>query len=338
MKTLLTFDYEVFFGENHSNENDVLFEPTKKLLTIANKHDVKLVFFIDICSLFAYEKYHQYEYVERFIRQVEEIRNFGHDIQMHFHPHWLDSIYDGVENMWLHDYKNWSYSDLVDNCDQVKADAIFDLAQNKFIEIVRKEPVAFRSGGYTIQPNEKELINTLQSHGYKCDSSVFPLRRFVSNAQYFDYINCPNLNYWRTDTTSFLNVGESGLVEVPIFALERNILLSFKYYSLKIINKFCKSKSFSKRGKGATLQPESYQSDSFSFSFDMAEMKDKKLIKLLVSDYINKYRNDDQLILNVLSHPKAMFDESLDVFEWFILYMKKKYNCHFVGFDDLEVY
>lgn len=337
-RILLTFDYELYFGKNYLTENEVLFEPTKKLLDIAKKHNIKLVFFIDICSLFAYEKYDKLKYVNTFVEQVKQIKKLGHDVQMHLHPHWIDSVYDGKNDSWKHNYKNWSYSNLIDNLEIEKANEIFALAQDKFIEIVGEKPVAFRAGGYTVQPNEKELIDNLKKYEYKYDSSVVPLRKFVSDAQYFDYMKLPLLNYWKIDDTSFLNTGKSQIYEVPMFALEKKNMILAKYVFLKIINKFSTKTKFKKRGQGATLKADISQSDSFSFSFDMALKQDKKIIKLLVKEYIKKHsKNNDEVILNILSHPKAIFDESLEVFEWFIVYMKENYDCEFVGFKDLEL-
>lgn len=337
LKLLLTFDYELYFGKNQLHEDKVLFEPTKRLLDIASKHNIKLVFFIDICSFFAYEKYQQNEYVNNFIQQVKIIKEMGHDIQMHFHSHWIDSTYSEDNKVWKHNYENWSYSNLIDTLEVETANEVFELAQEKFIDIVGKKPVAFRAGGYTVQPNEKELIGILKKHEYRYDSSVLPLRKFVSDAQYFDYMKSPLLNYWQISQNSFLEIGKSDLFEVPMFAIKKDVSITFKYAFLKILNRLSKKIVFEKRGQGATLKPDVYQSDSFSFSFDMARKQDKKVIKLLVNEYVKKHRSNDKIILNILSHPKAIFDESLEVFEWFIVYMKENYDCEFVGFEQLEL-
>lgn len=337
LNLLLTFDYELYFGRNYLHEDKVLFEPTKKLLDIASKHNIKLVFFIDICSLFAYENYQQNDYINKFTKQVKDIKEMGHDVQMHFHPHWIDSIYNEDNDEWKHEYKNWSYSSLIDNLGVVKANELFEISQKKFIDMVGKKPFAFRAGGYTVQPNEKELISILKKYEYKYDSSVVPLRKFVSNAQYFDYMKSPLLNCWQISQNSFLEIGKSDLFEIPMFALRKDISITLKYAFLKIINKLSKKTVFQKRGQGATAKPDVSQSDSFSFSFDMARKQDKKVIKLLVNEYIKKYNNQDEVVLNILSHPKAIFDESLEVFEWFVVYMKENYDCEFVGFGELKL-
>lgn len=337
LKILLTFDYELYFGKNHMCEYEVLIKPTKKLIDIARKHNIKLVFFIDICSLFAYERYNRNKYINNFIMQVKYMKEMGHDIQMHFHPHWMDSVYNESSHEWQHKYHNWSYSNMVDNLGVKKANNFFELAQAKFIDIVGKRPIAFRAGGYTIQPNEKELIDILKKYDYKYDSSVVPLRKFISSAQNFDYMKSPLANSWQIGQKCFLETGNNGIVEIPIFALKKNTFLTMKYAFLKFINKIFKKNILIKRGQGATLNEYISRSDSYSFSFDMALNQDKKNIKLLVDEYIKKYGcgDGDKVILNILSHPKALFDESLEVLEWFIVYMNKNYDCSFVGFEEL---
>ncbi|OOF20697.1 hypothetical protein BZJ19_16960, partial [Salinivibrio proteolyticus] len=188
MNILLTFDYEVFFGENFYSEEEVLFRPTEKLLAIAKKHNAKLVFFIDICSIVAYEKFGRMEYVNNFQKQIYKILELGHDVQMHFHPHWFDSIYNMSSNSWHHNYKNWSYSNLIDNYGLTKANEMFGLAQRKFIDLVGSKPLSFRAGGYTTQPHEEALISLLKRFDYKYDSSITPLKMFHSSAQWFDYM------------------------------------------------------------------------------------------------------------------------------------------------------
>jgi len=38
-----------------------------------------------------------------------------------------------------------------------------------------------------------------------------------------------------------------------------------------------------------------------------------------------------------ISHPKAMFDKSFKIMDWYIKFMKKEYDADFIGFDDMGV-
>lgn len=335
LKILLTFDYELYFLNNNVSESKVLFEPTKKLLELAKRKKVKLIFFIDIVSIIAYKNNNQNKYINNFKEQINIIKELGHDIQMHFHPHWRDSIYNKTTEKWNHKYDNWSYSNLIDNFGVIKANEIFKEAHDLFIEVVGDKPLAFRAGGYTIQPNQTELINILTKLDYKYDSSVVPYKRFISSAQIFDFLKCEDLNYWNIDQESFLRKGKLKLFEIPMLSIKKNIINIPKYAIIKLINKFITNPKFLKRGKGATAKAKEDNNNSLSFSFDMTSNKDKKVIEFVTKTYIQKFKNNDIIYLNILSHPKAIFNESLNVMEWYIDYMNKKYNCEFIGFDNL---
>jgi len=268
IKILLTFDYELYFGNNFLAEEEILFKPTDKILEIAKINDIKLVFFIDIMSIFAYKKYNQFEYIKNFKNQVKKISELGHNVEFHFHPHWIDSKYEN--NKWEHKFQNWSYSNLIDNFGKVKADEIFDDTYNLFVDIAGKKPTCFRAGGYTVQPYEKELIKLLKKYDFKYDSSIVPYKRFISDAQIFDFLECEDLNFWQISSDSFLKQGNDNIFEFPIISLKKDLSTLSKYAILKVINKMSNEKfNFKKRGRGATLKPKEYKNNSLSFGFDM---------------------------------------------------------------------
>jgi len=334
IKTFLTFDYELYFGNNYVSEEKVLFEPTNKILKIAKDLNIKLVFFIDIMSVLAYKKYNQSDYVEQFTSQVKDMISLGHNVEFHFHPHWIDSVYENGK--WQHKFENWSHSNLIDNLGKQKADSLFDKAYNLFIDMVGKQPICFRAGGYTVQPYEKELIKLLRKYDFKYDSSITPYKKFISDAQVFDFLECEEFNFWEINNNTFLKQGNNSIVEFPILSVKKDFDILIKYAILKLINKLDIEKGdFIKRGKGATLQPKEYKNHAILCSFDMILNKDKKIMKFIIKEYIKKFKQNDIVYLNILSHPKAIFKESLEVMEWYIDYMNSKYNNIFIGFDDI---
>jgi len=337
LKTLLTFDYELYFGENYYSEDIVLFNPTDKLLEVLKKNNTKAIFFIDICSIYAYKKYKKYDYIEKFINQMVKIKKYGHEIEMHFHPHWINSKYDNSKQEWIFDHKNYSYSNLIDNLGEKKANYFFLEVHSLFIDIIGYPPTAFRAGGYTIQPYEKDLISLLKKLNYKIDSSVTPYKKYISKAQFFDFLDCEELNIWFISNNSFLKQGKIDFLEMPISSVKKSFINLIPYALLKLINKTIPNKIFNRRGIGASLELIEYKNDALTIAFDMSSQKDKKIIKYITSLYINKFKRNNTIYLNILSHPKAIFDESLDVMEWYINYMKENYDCEFIGFDELEI-
>ena len=56
MDIFLTFDYELYFGKQSGTAVKCILEPTNRLIEIAEKHSVKMNFFIDCGYLIALKK------------------------------------------------------------------------------------------------------------------------------------------------------------------------------------------------------------------------------------------------------------------------------------------
>ncbi len=48
MNIFLTYDYELFFGEESGSVDKCMIEPTNELLKIAKEFNIKMTFFVDI--------------------------------------------------------------------------------------------------------------------------------------------------------------------------------------------------------------------------------------------------------------------------------------------------
>ena len=119
---LLTFDYELFLSESGSPDLS-LFQPTRRLISLFKKYQVKAVFFIDIlCYYRMLEIEAEKDNREKFAAQVQELLINGHSVELHLHPHWLDAVYkNGI----------WDLSDLsrykLNSLSQKEVDELFDL-------------------------------------------------------------------------------------------------------------------------------------------------------------------------------------------------------------------
>src|ERR1700741_2151288 len=110
---LLTFDYEIFFGENFFSDEEVLLIPSEKMVVQVNR-PIKLVFFVDIAYLQILEKQRS-DLFKKFIDQLQAAKQAGHELQFHYHPHWYDSHWSVEEGKWIFDLTNFSYSLQVKN-------------------------------------------------------------------------------------------------------------------------------------------------------------------------------------------------------------------------------
>lgn len=85
----ITFDYELFMGENYTDERQVLIEPTDRICSRLSDAGVSGVFFADICSAMQYRKMGENEFPAMMDEQLRMLAASGHDVQLHIHPHWL---------------------------------------------------------------------------------------------------------------------------------------------------------------------------------------------------------------------------------------------------------
>ena len=147
MKSLLTLDYELFFGSIVGTPQASIIDASNKLLTVLNEFNAKAVFFVDATYLLRLKEYAgssselscDYDDVVSHIKYLE---GEGHQIQLHIHPHWLDSFHDTVTwNIVADRYRlaDWSKAEAA----QIISDSITEL--NSHLE---NKVFAFRAGGW----------------------------------------------------------------------------------------------------------------------------------------------------------------------------------------------
>lgn len=215
MRTLLTLDYEVFFGPNTGTVERTLLEPTQALLDVAARHRARCVFFVDAGYLLrlrgemrrAPQLRKQYDAV---CRQVESLARRGHEIQLHIHPHWEDSRWGGdgwrmdTSRYALHAFQPHEIRDIVARYTGV----LRELAGPN-------SAYAYRAGGWVIQPFAK-LRRALQESGVTIDSTVYAGGRSEGGVQPFNFERAPAKSRWRFDADPLVEVEDGDFLEVPI--------------------------------------------------------------------------------------------------------------------------
>ncbi len=180
MKLLITLDYELFLGSKTGTVEKCLIEPMDRLIEVGDKYSLKYTIFVDSTYLLKLRelsaKYSNLK--EDYLRISEHIKflhKLGHDIQLHIHPHWHYSEYNGKE--WLLDKNHYKLSDLSDE----DARMIFSKSKQLLDEIIGEETIAFRAGGFSAQTNN--LITLFEENNIKVDSSVYPKNLYDSSQQ-----------------------------------------------------------------------------------------------------------------------------------------------------------
>src|SRR5690606_34558441 len=114
MNIYISLDSELFFGSQSGSVEKCIIEPTETLLEIVNPYNIKFVCFVDagyLCALERFkDKYPQLnDDYQKVSKQVRGLAREGHGIELHIHPHWEDTIYDGEK--WIFDTSRYKLSD-----------------------------------------------------------------------------------------------------------------------------------------------------------------------------------------------------------------------------------
>lgn len=215
MKTLLTFDYEIYFGRRTGTAERCLIEPTEALLDLAARHGAPLAFFVDAGYLLALRReMRKSEQLRRdhlaVCRQLKRLARRGHELQLHVHPHWEDARWE--EGGWRLDLSRYALhafpADEIEAIVRRYLDALRDLGGPSAGR-------AFRAGGWVIQPFSA-IKAALARAGVAIDSTVFAGGHRGGTVQPFDFRRAPAKSRWRFDDDPLAEDPEGPFLEVPI--------------------------------------------------------------------------------------------------------------------------
>ena len=214
-RTAITLDYELYFGANPGTVQRCLLDPTKALLRLARRGGFKLVFFVDAGFVFrlgqqsatSTEVRLQFDQVRR---QLADIVKGGHDIQLHVHPHWEDSHWDGER--WAMDTHRYRIHDFAD----ADVKTIFSGYKRALSEASQYADIcAYRAGGWAVQPFSKIAV-ALRENGIFVDSSVMPGAHAADSSFGYDFRAAPTSGTWRFATDPNCEEPSGQFLEIPI--------------------------------------------------------------------------------------------------------------------------
>lgn len=345
LKLLLTFDYELPLGGIVKSYQHSLFDPTDRLLELLEKLKVPAVFFADILSYVKFGEWNETGFAKAFKNQMQKALTAGHDVQLHLHPHWLESTFTNGKVSPSPKYK---MGDFANEANQYNINTIVELGVNELTNIGRSASLnyhcmAFRAGGYNFVPHADKILSALYNNGIRFDSSISPGYFFRSNTSLVDYRDVPNMPNWYLSSDgdfSKSDVNKNTLFEIPIASKPKGLFempTSFKlkkYAGRAVENRgpmIHSNESVSKRDKVRQLfSSRMLTVDNHTFSPDY-------LMKIL--DYnVNKYSNHDEIILSLIGHPKSMDKYHYFLLSEFVRLASKKYGSklEFITFTDLN--
>ena len=239
MNGYITLDYELFMGRAGTPEN-CLVSPMKYLCEMVDKYQIKMNIFVDAAYLLQLQRFKEkYPQLEKdwntVVNNIKELEKQGHSIQLHLHPQWYYSTYDGEE--WRLDYEHYKLNDMP--LDEQKS--LIHKGVTILNSILKHKAVAFRAGGYSIE-NFSDLYESFLSEGITIDSSVLPGGKSEGKFQSYDYLNIhPKSSYLfsynhklENKTGSMIEYPISTMKELPLVYLFKRILRKRNDDSMKI--------------------------------------------------------------------------------------------------------
>jgi hypothetical protein len=335
---LFSADYELFLGKNFLNEDEILIKPTNELINTCSDLDIKFTFFFDTCCMWAYKKNKRYDFPKKAEIQMVNAIKLGHDVQTHTHPHWLFTKFNDME--FTYDPTKFLMGTLSDNdkeC-QVYIDKILKRSKEYLTNLFKPfnpsyECVAFRAGGYGIQPKTELILEGLEKNDYLIDSSVISKFIFDSNVNQINFKNFPDKgNYWLDEIQSIKDKKRRRIFEIPIACVKLN---PFEYllYNYKILLIRYRDILYIKnRGKGIQeLSGDNVITEIIRylkrFRFSSLDIySDPHPMMKITKKYINRYYiQGNPLFFSINCHPKTMNSAHFYSLKMYCEWLEKTY-------------
>jgi hypothetical protein len=292
-----TFDYETFFGADSGSVERSIIEPSNALDAIARRAGVRFTFFADAGHLVALRRAAakhsraRRDY-ERLAAQLRDLKSSGHSIQLHVHPHWEDSAFNG--ECWKTDTRRYR----ADQFSPAEVESIVTSYKAELVGVLGAEVVAFRAGGWCVQPFSV-LRDVLLKIGISIDTA----------SHKFDFRSAPDLAEWRFNSDPLVP-DDSGLFrELPI----SSIRYSRRFYAHMAAHRILRTAREKMMGDGAAIGS-GKMSAIRSILWGKLDFvsSDGPRARLLEKAYEQWQSKEAKDVFVILGHPKATSKTSLD--------------------------
>jgi hypothetical protein len=328
---LFTFDYELFLGKKSGSVYKCVIEPTQKVINIFYDFNISsALFFVDTLWLIrlkdiATENYQARKDYEMVVQQLQQIHRLGHYIFPHLHPHWIDATYLKEINQWqLINYTRYR----VHNLDKNERDTCFGNSVSILMEILGTDyvPIAYRAGGWSIQPFE-DFEPLFQKYGVKCDFSVLPGYKHISAGQHYDFSDI-KINRPYTFSNDVTVQGKGDYSEFPISVVNVSI---FRTLLNRVFLKYLSWNGDHSHGDGQSITMEAIKhANNRNTAMVSAELFNDTMLPVYLK-FLSK--ND---YMQFISHPKMLSQHNIDTFRIFIKRTLRLYKLN-TDFTKIQV-
>ncbi len=336
LKIVVSYDYELFLGDNYKTPKEILFDPTDKLLDMMRECGITSTFFVDVCSVLAHKKYGLTDYVDGFEAQLERMVKEGHDIGLHIHPNWLLSEYKNGK--WEIDTTHYTlHSFGFDEEQTLNAYSVIDMSIEYLENTVRRikpnyKVTSYRAGGYSVQPHE-ELFAYLYKKGIRIDSSVCENLYCDSPTLKYDFRNIPTHTNWYINCDkAFSDEGDCnavGLYEVPLLSEKNSLwkMLFKKGYASAVRTTALQGSYISLGDVKIPTRKISIVGKVIKYIKTYALVSFDSMPSVRMVDFLCKYEKKHKKqspVISVICHPKLSDQSSLDNMRAIIKALKQK--------------
>ncbi len=315
MNVLFTLDYELFLGSDTGTVENCLIKPLDLMTSVDDgRYSLKFTIFVDAVYLFKLYSYKDIypsmaDDLKKISKHLRLLQSSGHDIQLHIHPHWYYSEYNG--KFWLLDNNHYKLSDL----SEAEASTIFKKSKLFLDSIIGKKTTVFRAGGFSAQPTVL-LKHLFDENGINVDSSVCPGMSYCSSHQEYDYTSVPEKDVWYF-CDDICKESNTGVLEVPIGTYKLLPIFWWKY----VVTRIFKESRHTTYGDGISVR---------ATESSVMERLTKKSTGLVTIDgykisYLKKaydeYKKKEHNYFCVIGHPKLATPYSIKKMKEICSYM-----------------
>ncbi|RJO60856.1 hypothetical protein C4544_04235 [candidate division WS5 bacterium] len=331
IKLLLSFDHELSLGGTSCYKTN-LFDPTDNIINLANDLNVPITLFTDILCAKRFKEWDKSKFFKPYVEQIAKALDSRHDVQLHVHPHWIDSEYrDGR----FIPSRNYKLADFYDHPCPNNIQGIVKQGIDFLKEITAHHHghlcIAYRAGGYNLSPQTQLIISALYNNGIRIDSSVTKGFYFKSEISEIDYRRMPdNANWFISKDGTLDQVAASGILEVPIACRPRGTMNNLPFLIKRVL---FKHRAYNSCGKGihgghtSVLEKlkRLFPRSVWMLSFDNYTETVRDLMKT-INIYINSHQEDNTIICSSISHPKSMGKYGLTLMRDFVNKIRQDYG------------
>lgn len=194
---LITFDYELFLGNNSGTLSRSILEPTEIILEKLTSYNATALFFVDSFYLLKLKEYSKKDF-ELIKDQIINVIKSGNDVGFHFHPQWIDTYPEDDSRWSFRRFDRYSFDSLSKEELITYFNDSYALLQDIVFTADREYKItSFRAGGWCIEPFIK-IKDLFIKNGIEIDMSVLPGVKNITKYARFDFSNIDRENlFWR---------------------------------------------------------------------------------------------------------------------------------------------